>query len=98
MTSQLPAFASYRLSAFLRVILLMVLATHLSAVLHAASRVICHSFLNFLLCFGRLPRPGRRLLRSESVILLVDSLNAEVIEAVKSRAALSASSPSLLPR
>jgi hypothetical protein len=33
---------------------------------------------------------------SESVILLVDSLYAEAIEAVKSRAALSASTPELI--
>ena len=36
------------------------------------------------------------LSRSESVILLVDSLYAEAIEAVKSRAALSASSSELI--
>jgi hypothetical protein len=36
------------------------------------------------------------LFRSESVILLVDSLYAEAIEAVKSRATLSASTPELI--
>jgi hypothetical protein len=38
-----------------------------------------------------LTRRGRSLLRSESVILLVDSLYAEAIETVKSQATLSAS-------
>jgi hypothetical protein len=70
----------------------MVLATQLSAVLHAGSRVTFQSFLNLRLCFSKLSRQGIYLLRSESVILLVDSLYAEAIEAVKSRAALSASS------
>jgi hypothetical protein len=36
------------------------------------------------------------LLRSKSVILLVDSLYAEAIEAEKSRAALSAFTPNLI--
>jgi hypothetical protein len=74
----------------------MVLVTQLTAVLHAASWVIYHSFLNLHLGFSRLSRPGRLLLRSKSVILLVDSLYAEAIEAVKSRATLWASSPKLI--
>jgi hypothetical protein len=78
------------------VIRLMVLATQLPTVLHAGSRVPCHSFLNFHLCFSTLSRTGRSLLRSESVILLVNNLYAEAIEAVKSRAALLASSASYL--
>jgi hypothetical protein len=85
-----------RSSTLLRVILLMVLATLLTSVLHAGSRVSCHSFLNLRLCLSKLSRPGTSLLRSESVIFLVDSLYGEAIEAVKSRAALSASSFGLI--
>jgi hypothetical protein len=92
-TSQFPTFVSHRSSACRQTSRLMVLATPLTAVLLAGSRVTCHSFLNDRLCFSRLSRPGRSLLRSESVILLLDRLYAEAIEAVNSRAALSASSP-----
>jgi hypothetical protein len=35
----------------------MVLATQLSAVLHAGSRVTGHSFLNLHLCFSKIPEP-----------------------------------------
>jgi hypothetical protein len=55
----------------------MVLATQLSAVLHAGYRVTRPSFLNSHLCFSKLSRAGVFLLRSESVILLVASLYAE---------------------
>jgi hypothetical protein len=65
----------------------------LTAVLHAGSWITCQSFLNPRLCFSRLSRPGRQLLRPESVILPVDNLYAEAIEAVKSWVALSVSSP-----
>jgi hypothetical protein len=74
----------------------MVLATQLTAVLHAGSRVICHSFFNLRLSFGRISRVGRSLLRLESVILLADSLYAEAIAAVESRASLSAFSSKLI--
>jgi hypothetical protein len=60
---------------------------------HAGSRVTCHSFLNLRLCFSRHFRPSSFLLNSENVILLVDILYSEATEAVKSRAAFSASSP-----
>jgi hypothetical protein len=40
-------------------------------------------------------KTGRSFLKSKSVILFVDSLYAEAIEAEKSRAALSASTPNL---
>jgi hypothetical protein len=43
-----------------------------------------------------LSRSDMSLLRSESVTLLVESLHAEAIEAVKSRAALSASFSELI--
>jgi hypothetical protein len=41
------------------------------------------------------PRPGRSLLRSENIILFVDTLYSEVMEAVKSLVALS-SPPGLI--
>jgi hypothetical protein len=96
MTSHFPNFISHLSSAFLGVILLMVFVTQLSSVLHAGSRVICHCFHNLRLCFSRLSGQGRTLLKSESVIWFVDNLYAEAIEAVKSRTALSASSPDLI--
>jgi hypothetical protein len=74
----------------------MVLPTQLSAVLYAGSRVTFHSILNLRLCFSKFSRPGTSLLWSKSVILLVDSLYAEAIEAVKTRAALLASSSELI--
>jgi hypothetical protein len=95
-TSQFPTSVSRRSNAFLRVIRLKALATQLTAFLHAGSRVTCHSVLNPCLCFRRLSRPGRSLLRSENVILLVDSLSAKAIEGVKLRVALSATSPELI--
>jgi hypothetical protein len=80
----------YRSSTFLQVICLIVSATQLTAVLHAGFRVTCHSFLNLRLCFSRLSR------KSRSLIFLLDSKNAEAIEVVKSRAALSVSSLELI--
>jgi hypothetical protein len=74
----------------------MVLPTQLSAVLYPGSRVTSRSFLNLRLCFRKFSRPGTSLLRSKSVILLVDSLYAEAIEAVGSRAALFSSSSELI--
>jgi hypothetical protein len=50
-TSQFPIFVSHRSNAFLRVIRLMGLATQLTAVLYAGSRVSGHNFLNLRLCF-----------------------------------------------
>jgi hypothetical protein len=72
-TSQFPTFASYRFSAFLRIINLTVLVIQLTAILHAGSWVTCHSFLHLSFCYSRLSIPGRSLFRSESVSLLVDS-------------------------
>jgi hypothetical protein len=40
--------------------------------------------------------PGRSLFISKSIILLVDNLYAEATEAIKSRAALLASTPELI--
>jgi hypothetical protein len=67
----------------------MLLVAPLNALSYAGSRVTFHCFLT---CFNRLSRPGISLLKSENVILLVDSMYAETIEAVKSWAALSTSS------
>jgi hypothetical protein len=53
--SQLLTFVSQCSSFFLRVILLMVLATQLTAVLRAGSRV---NFDSFRQCFNTLPRRG----------------------------------------
>jgi hypothetical protein len=93
---QYSPLVSHRSSAFLWVIRLMILATNLTAVLHPESRVIWQSFLNFCSCFTRRSKPSRSLFRSKSVVLLVYSLCDEAIEAIKSRGALSASSPELV--
>jgi hypothetical protein len=86
--SHFPTLVSQCLSAFLRVIHRMVLVTQITAILHAGSQVTCHSFLNLCLWFNRLSRPGRTLLRSGSVILLLGNPYTEAMVAVKSRAAL----------
>jgi hypothetical protein len=70
---------------------LIALETRLAAVLRPGSLVSCHSFLFLFLYFNSRSMPGISLCKSANVILLVDSLYAEAIEAVKSRAALSAS-------
>jgi hypothetical protein len=76
-TSQFHTFVTHISSTFQLVINLLVLATQLTAVLHAGSLVIYYSFLNFRLCSIRLSRPDRTLLRFESVICLVDGLYDE---------------------
>jgi hypothetical protein len=48
--SQFPNFVPHRFHAFLQIIRLMVLATKLTAVLHAGSWVACCRFLNLLSC------------------------------------------------
>jgi hypothetical protein len=80
----------------LRVIRLIAFETQFTAALHAGSLVSCHNFRSLCLCLNNRSKPGRSLLRSRSVILLVDSLYAEAIEAENSRAALSASTPDLI--
>jgi hypothetical protein len=94
--SQFPILFSQRSSAFLRVNRRIYFATRLIAGLHAGSQVSCDNFLNLRFCFNRQSNPGISLFRVESLILLVDSLFAEAVEAVKSRAALSASFPELM--
>jgi hypothetical protein len=86
----LPIYVSHRSSAVLRVIRPIDFVIQLIAVLYAGYLVSCHNFLSHFLCFNKRSKPGRALFISESVTLLVDSLYAEAIDAVKSRAALSA--------
>jgi hypothetical protein len=57
-TSHSLPFLSHRSSAFIWVIPLMAFTTQLTAILHAGSRVTCHSFLSHLSCFNRLSGPG----------------------------------------
>jgi hypothetical protein len=76
-------------SAPFHAILLIVLVTQFTAVLHAGSRVYCQNFLSLCLCLSSLSRIEGPRLRSEIVVVLVDSLYAEAIEASKSRTALS---------
>jgi hypothetical protein len=80
-------FVSHRSSVLLRVISLMAFVTQLTAVLQAASRGFCSSSQ---------PVPVRWVFTSEIVVLLVFNLYADAIEAVISRAALSASTQVLV--
>jgi hypothetical protein len=89
-------FVSRRSSTFLLVIYLIDFVTQLTAALHGGSLVSCHNFLSLRLYFNSRSRPGISLFISESVTLLVASLYAEAIEAIKSHAALSASTPELI--
>jgi hypothetical protein len=68
----------------------------LTAALYAGSLVSCYNVLSLRLCFNSRSRPGISLLVSEYVTLLVASLYPEAIKAVKSHAALSASTPELI--
>jgi hypothetical protein len=91
-----PSFVSHRSSAFFRIMRLIVFETQFTAVLHAGSLVSCHNFLIFLLYLNRRSRPGGSLFNYDKVILLIDSLNSDVIDAVKRRSALSAFTPELI--
>jgi hypothetical protein len=95
-TSQLAIFVSHRSNAFFRVIRLICFVTQLIAVLHVGSLVSCHIFHSLWLYFNSRSRPGRSFFISKSVILLVNNLHAKAIEDIKSRAALSASTPELI--
>jgi hypothetical protein len=88
---QFSILVSHRSSALLRAILLIVLVTQFTAVLHAGSLVSCDNFLSLCLCLSSLSRLDEPRLQSQIVVVLVDRLCAEAIEAAKSRAALSAS-------
>jgi hypothetical protein len=70
--------------------------TQMTAFLHLGSLISCHNFLMLFLYFNSRSRPGRLLFNSDKMILLVDNLYAEAIEAVKARADLSASAPELI--
>jgi hypothetical protein len=78
------------------IILIIIFATHLTAILHAGYLVSCHTFLSLCLLYAKLSKPGRSLFKSESLTLLVDNLYAKATWAVKFRAALSASSPEII--
>jgi hypothetical protein len=90
------SFVSYHSSAFFRVMHLIDFETKLTAILHPGSLVSCHNFLILFLYFNSRSKPGRSLFNSDKAILLVDSLYAEAVEAIKARAALSASTPKLI--
>jgi hypothetical protein len=81
----------HRLSALFLVILLIVLVTQFTTVLHAGYRVPCHNFLSLCLCFRSQSRPDRPQFRPEIVIILVVNVHPGAVEATKSRTALSAS-------
>jgi hypothetical protein len=83
---------SHRSNIFLWAILLIVLVTHFTAVLHAGSQVSCHNFRSLCLCFKRGPRSGRSHFRSESMIFLVESQHTEAIGTIKPPASVSAHS------
>jgi hypothetical protein len=90
-TSVFAIFVSHRSSALIRVIHLMAFVTQLTAVLQAGSLVSCYNFLSLCFCFNTRSKPGRSVFTSKILTLLVDTLYADVIEAVNSRAAISAS-------
>jgi hypothetical protein len=94
-TSVLLSLVSHRSSAFFRVIHLISFVNQFTAILHAGFLVSYHNFLSLCLCFNKRSDPGMSFI-SESVTLLVDSLYAEAIEAVKLRVTLSASTPELI--
>jgi hypothetical protein len=95
-SSVFASFVFHRLSAFYCVMCLIESETQLTAFLHPGSLVSCHSFVILFLNFNSRSRPDRSLFKSVNVILLVASLYAEAIEAVKERAALSTSTPELI--
>jgi hypothetical protein len=70
--------------------------TQFSSVLHPGSLVSCHSFFTLFLYFNNRSRPGRLLFNSYKMILLVDSLYVNAMEAVKAHTALLASTPELI--
>jgi hypothetical protein len=90
------SFDSNCSSVFFRIMRLIAFETRFTAVLHPGSLVSWHSFLILFLYFNSRSRPGISLLKPVNVILLVVSLYAEAREAVKLRAALSASTPELI--
>jgi hypothetical protein len=73
-------FLTVQVSFFL-IIRLIAFEIRLTAVLHPGFLVSCHSFLILFLYFYSRSRQGRSLFKSVIVMLLVDSLYAEAIEA-----------------
>jgi hypothetical protein len=90
------SFVSHRSSAFFRIVREIAFETQFTAVLHLGSLVSCHNFLILFLYFYNRCRPGRSLFKTDKVILLVDSLYADAIDAVKALSALSASTLELI--
>jgi hypothetical protein len=70
--------------------------TQFTSILHPGSLVSCHNFLILFLYFNNRCRPDRLLFNSNKVILLVDSLYADEIEALKAHTALLASITELI--
>jgi hypothetical protein len=56
-----------------------------TAVLHPGALVSCHNFLILFLYLNSRSRPGRSLFNFDKVIILVDSLYEDAVEAVKAR-------------
>jgi hypothetical protein len=95
LTSVFANIVSHRSSAFFRVMRVIAFETQFTAVLHPGSLVSCHtSSSSSYILTADLDQVDRCLILI--VILLVDSLYAEATEAVKSRAALSASTPDFI--
>jgi hypothetical protein len=95
-TLALSVFISHRSSAFLLVIRLIAFETQLTAFYMLDPWFLATFFRSICLCFNSRPIPGNSLLRFKYVILLVYSLYAEEIQAVKLRAYLLASIPDLI--
>jgi hypothetical protein len=68
---------------FPRATRLTILVIQLTSVSHDGSRASCHNVINLCLCHNKGCRPDISLFRSETVTSLVNSLFAEVTEAVK---------------
>jgi hypothetical protein len=69
--------------ALFRTIPLISRVTQFSAALHAGSLVSCHNFLSFLLCFNKRSEPGISYFRSKIVVVVIDVVYVEVVEAAK---------------
>jgi hypothetical protein len=63
--------------------------TQFTSVLHAGFLISSHNFLTFL-CFNKRCKSGNLYFGSRIVVLLINSLYAEAIDAAESSAALSA--------
>jgi hypothetical protein len=84
-SSVFASFVSHLSSAIFWVMRLIDFETQFAAFLHPGSLVSCHNFLILFLYFKSRSRPGKLLFNSDKVILLVDNLYAEAIQAVKAR-------------